>query len=512
MGPCQQTPLTAFGKRLDKDQWALIRSDVTIADDNKLQFYLEEIYDSIHFDKQEMLPWEREPSATKTDFTLAKAHFEVIVNATNIYEQNTGGGTTGRNRYDSANQMADYGNEIREHIQQLASAGAAKATDTAANIQIKEKLTSMEAEIKKLTTTITLVTSKFNGKNINPNKEDHGGSKQNSRRPQIKTLRNMGAYCSLHIFHPVGLNHNSTTCNRKKPKHKTEATWSNRLGGDMYWPTANRVAVKQQSHPSWKGMTAPTNLHQPRNATMKIMDHAALNIKQRLASNFYSCLSPLLCQVEEHEPDRTNIVSDNVKCQAVLSDTINIAPVAKARSQNKIATKWTKRLEQRQAKRILANTVDSMIHQSKWQYIIGVDDEELRQGIMDRTIPSTIADSGATSGVGTKDNPSHHTGEPSNKQFILPSGQLIQATEKAEYPFNIKAPTNELHITPGVSQYSLLSTGKYADANYITVFDKDTINVYNANDTVITVTKEAILRGWRDKDNKLWCIPLVDMV
>ncbi len=153
-----------------------------------------------------------------------------------------------------------------------------------------------------------------------------------------------------------------------------------------------------------------------------------------------------------------------------------------------------------------------MIHQSKRKYIIGVDDEEPRQGIMDRTIPSTIVGSGATSGVGTKDDPSHRTGKPSNKQFILPSGQLIQATKKAEYPFNVRAPTNELHITPGVSQHSLPSTGKYADANYITVFDKDTVNVYNANNTVITVTKEAILRGWRDKDNKLWRIPLVDMV
>ncbi len=117
----------------------------------------------------------------------------------------------------------------------------------------------MEAEIKKLTTTIALMTSKFNGKNINPNKEDHGGSKRNSRGPQMKKLCNMGAYCSLHGYHPVGLNHNSTTCNWKKPKHKMEATWSNRLGGDMYWPTAKRVAVEQQSHPSWKGMMAPTN-------------------------------------------------------------------------------------------------------------------------------------------------------------------------------------------------------------------------------------------------------------
>jgi hypothetical protein len=130
-----------------------------------------------------MLTWEREPSATKMDFTLAKAHFEAIVKATNTYEQNAGGGTTRRNRYDFANQMADYGDKIREYIQQLASAGTAKATNTASNIQTKEKLTLMEAEIKKLSTTIALLTSMFNGKNINPNKEDHGGSKQNSRRP-----------------------------------------------------------------------------------------------------------------------------------------------------------------------------------------------------------------------------------------------------------------------------------------------------------------------------------------
>ncbi len=153
-----------------------------------------------------------------------------------------------------------------------------------------------------------------------------------------------------------------------------------------------------------------------------------------------------------------------------------------------------------------------MIHQTKRQYIFGVHDKKLHQRIMNGTIPSTIGNSGATSGVGTKDDPSHHTGEPSDKQFILSSGQLIQATEKAEYPFNVRAPANELHITHGISQHSLLSTGKYADANYVTVFNKDTVNVYNANNTIITVTKEAILQGWRNKDNKLWCIPLVDMV
>ena len=76
----------------------------------------------------------------------------------------------------------------------------------------------------------------------------------------------------------------------------------------------------------------------------------------------------------------------------------------------------------------------------------------------------------------------------------------------------MRTPANELHITPGVSQNSLLSTVKYADANYITVFDKDEVNIYDANDTVVTVSKGAILRGWRDTNCNLWRIPLVNMV
>jgi len=190
----------------------------------------------------------------------------------------------------------------------------------------------------------------------------------------------------------------------------------------------------------------------------------------------------------------------------------NYTPVTETRSRNKITEKWKGRLERRREKGSLANTVEDTLPQGKRQYIIGVDYKELRRGIMDGAIPSTIADSGATSGVGTKDDPSHRTGEPSDKRFILPSGEVIQATEKVEYSFNIRAPANELHITSGISQHSLLSTGKYADANYITVFDKDTINVYDANDTIITVMRDAILRGWRDTNNKLWRIPLVEMV
>jgi hypothetical protein len=170
----------------------------------------------------------------------------------------------GHNCYESANQLAEYSNEIREYIQQLASTGAANATDNAVNVQTKEKLTTMEGKIKKLTAIIAAMAAKMtNNKNLNPNSGASAGGSSNcvSRQPQMKKIRNMGAYCSSHGFHPVSANHDSVTCRNewRKPKHNIAATWTKRLGGDMYWPAAKRVAIKEQDHPTWKGKSAPTN-------------------------------------------------------------------------------------------------------------------------------------------------------------------------------------------------------------------------------------------------------------
>jgi hypothetical protein len=61
--------LTAFGKRFDNNQKALVRSDITIPNNNKLQFYLKEIYDSNKFGKQDMLTWEQSSAIIKLILT-----------------------------------------------------------------------------------------------------------------------------------------------------------------------------------------------------------------------------------------------------------------------------------------------------------------------------------------------------------------------------------------------------------------------------------------------------------
>jgi hypothetical protein len=165
----------------------------------------------------------------------------------------------------------------------------------------------------------------------------------------------------------------------------------------------------------------------------------------------------------------------------------------------------------KQLQTILTPTSDSIaavIH----PYVLDRDDNILRKGVLDGSIPSTAADSGATSGIGTSKDPSKRTGRPSLKKFILPDGNIAPATEIAEYPFNVRDPAKELHITPGIHENSLLSTGKFADANYISIFDKEEVNIYDANDTIIMVTRGAILRGYRDPKSTLWRIPLVNVV
>jgi hypothetical protein len=88
-----------------------------------------------------------------------------------------------------------------EYIQQLASAGAANATNNATNVQTKDKLTTMLAEIKKLTATITLMATKLNDENKNSNAgrgTGKGSRYRKSKRPQMKKLGNMGIYCHSH--------------------------------------------------------------------------------------------------------------------------------------------------------------------------------------------------------------------------------------------------------------------------------------------------------------------------
>jgi hypothetical protein len=138
------------------------------------------MYYSNHFDKNKMLNWKRQVTTVKTDYTLAKQYFEALMKVTNTYKQNAEGGTTGQNKYESANQLTDCGNKIHNYIAQIASAVVAN-NDHAANTQAKNtQSNTMLVQIKALTEAVAQLTAKKGNKNISPN--SNNGKKGNGRR------------------------------------------------------------------------------------------------------------------------------------------------------------------------------------------------------------------------------------------------------------------------------------------------------------------------------------------
>jgi hypothetical protein len=139
-----------------------------------------------------------------------------------------------------------------------------------------------------------------------------------------------------------------------------------------------------------------------------------------------------------------------------------------------------------------------------------IHNEAIQQGVLNGTIPSAVADSGATSSVGTATNPHIATGRTSTKMFHLPDGTCTKATKLKQLIHNVRQPARDVHIVPSITENSLVSTSKFADAGYSTVFMKDKVTIYDTLKRKLVVPREAILRGWRVGD--LWQIPLVKMV
>ncbi len=125
---------------------------------------------------------------------------------------------------------------------------------------------------------------------------------------------------------------------------------------------------------------------------------------------------------------------------------------------------------------------------------------KIKEGVLDRSIPSAIAVSGATSNVGTKRDRARKafvaTGQKLDKAFRMPNGQVEEANNMDKLQHNVRHPAKDVHIVPGIEHDSLLSIPKFINANYIAIFNKDKVNIYDTNKTAIVVSCGTILQGW----------------
>ena len=61
----------------------------------------------------------------------------------------------------------------------------------------------------------------------------------------------------------------------------------------------------------------------------------------------------------------------------------------------------------------------------------------------------------------------------------------------------MRGPAREVHMMPELTETGLVSAAKVAEAGYVSIFDNDEVNVYDTHDTVIKVSRSAVLKGYK---------------
>ena len=78
----------------------------------------------------------------------------------------------------------------------------------------------------------------------------------------------------------------------------------------------------------------------------------------------------------------------------------------------------------------------------------------------------------------------------------MPNGKVEEASNMDELHHDVHHPAKDVYIVPGIERDSLLSIPKFVNANYVAILDKDEVNIYDANKTIITVSCSAIFCRW----------------
>ena len=77
----------------------------------------------------------------------------------------------------------------------------------------------------------------------------------------------------------------------------------------------------------------------------------------------------------------------------------------------------------------------------------------------------------------------------------MPTGNQTPAGDIALLHHNLREPVISVDMVPGIRNETLISTSKFADTNYFSIFDKEEVTIYDANMTKITVSCSSILKG-----------------
>ena len=115
--------------------------------------------------------------------------------------------------------------------------------------------------------------------------------------------------------------------------------------------------------------------------------------------------------------------------------------------------------------------------------------------VLDRTVVSGISDTRATSSANHVRDPLIQTLTQSEKQLHGPIRGKTCASNIAKLEHNLREPAKLVDMVPGLASDTLFSGRKFLNADYISIYDKREVNLYDAKTTRIIITENAVLKG-----------------
>ena len=99
-----------------------------------------------------------------------------------------------------------------------------------------------------------------------------------------------------------------------------------------------------------------------------------------------------------------------------------------------------------------------------------VMEKEVKEGILNGNIPSVAYDTTATSSCGKYGDLFIPTGHQSTKVFQTPTGHKAPASEIRLLDHDLRSPATEVHMMPELTETTLVSAAKLAEAGYVSIF------------------------------------------
>ena len=80
-------------------------------------------------------------------------------------------------------------------------------------------------------------------------------------------------------------------------------------------------------------------------------------------------------------------------------------------------------------------------------------------------------------------------------KIVITNNDTMSATERMKLAHELRSPAYKVGLVPGLHSTLLIGVN-FSDVDYVTILDKEGINIYDGKTTKIIISEKAVLSGY----------------